>query len=92
MTKQELLNKVSISWKGYGTFNVTIEFRGKRYSCTSHNTLAYDRIRSDDSIADIMHIAAEAKFPIPVVEDGKLLGIVSKASVIYLLSSYNNQL
>ena len=52
MTKQELLNKVSISWKGYGTFNVTIEFRGKSYSCTSHNTLAYDRIRSDDSMSE----------------------------------------
>ena len=52
MKKQELLNKVSISWKSYGTYDVTIEFRGNSYSCISHNTLAVDRIKSDESISD----------------------------------------
>lgn len=51
MTTQELLKKVSISWKYYGTFKVTIEFRGNSYSCTSHNTLAFYRIRSDNSMS-----------------------------------------
>ena len=44
-------------------------------------------VQSEESIADILHIAAEARFPIPVVENNKLLGIVSKASVLSLLSS-----
>ena len=52
MTKQELLNKVSISRKGYGTYDVTTEFRGKNYSCTSNDTMAYDRIKSNDSMSE----------------------------------------
>ena len=44
MTTQELRGRITIQWKGYGTYKVTIEYRGKFYSCTSHNSLAYDRI------------------------------------------------
>ena len=47
MTTQELRDRIHFKWKGYGTYKVTIEYRGKFYSCTSHNSLAYDRIRSD---------------------------------------------
>ena len=52
MTIQKLLNKVSISWKSYGTYNVTIEFRGNSYSCISTDTMAYDRIKSRDGMND----------------------------------------
>lgn len=45
MTTQELRGRITIQWKGYGTYKVTIEYRGKCYSCTSHNSLAYDRIK-----------------------------------------------
>ena len=44
MTTQELRSRITVRWKGYGTYKVTIEYRGKFYSCTSHNSLAYDRI------------------------------------------------
>ena len=44
MSKDELRSRITIRWKGYGTYKVTIEYRGKLYSCTSHNSLAYDRI------------------------------------------------
>ena len=44
MTTQELRDRITIQWKGYGTYKVTIEYCGKSYSCTSHNSLAYDRI------------------------------------------------
>lgn len=46
MTTQDLIGRVTIQWKGYGSYNVTIEYRGKFYYCTSHNSLAYDRIKN----------------------------------------------
>jgi hypothetical protein len=53
MSKDELKSRISIQWKGYGTYKVTIEYRGKFYSCTSHNSLAYDRIKGyADDISD----------------------------------------
>lgn len=45
MTTQELRERISIEWRGYGSYRITIDFRGKMYSCTSHNSLAYDRIK-----------------------------------------------
>lgn len=44
MNKYELRSRITIRWKGYSAYKVTIEYRGKFYSCTSHNSLAYDRI------------------------------------------------
>lgn len=44
MKTQELKNRIKINKIGYGTYRVVIEYRGKIYSCTSHNSLAYDRI------------------------------------------------
>ena len=44
MTTQELIDRINIQLKWYGTYNVEIEYRGETYSCTSHNSLAYDRI------------------------------------------------
>lgn len=49
MTTQELIGRVTIQWKGCGSYRVTIEYRGKFYSCTSHNSLAYDRIKDYES-------------------------------------------
>ena len=48
MNTEELRRRITIQWKGYGNYKVTIEYRGKFYSCTSHNSLAYDRIKDID--------------------------------------------
>jgi len=49
MTTQELKSKVSTSFAGYGHFKVTIDYRGKQYTCTTTNTMAIDKI-GDDTI------------------------------------------
>lgn len=46
MNTEELKRRITIQWKGYGNYKITIEYRGKCYSCTSHNSLAYDRMNS----------------------------------------------
>ena len=45
MTTQELRDRITIQRTGYGTYKTTIEYRDKFYSCTTHNSLAFDRIR-----------------------------------------------
>lgn len=44
MTAQELSNRITLHRSGYGSYKVTIEYRGKKYTCHSNNSLAYDRI------------------------------------------------
>ncbi len=44
MTTQELRDRITIQRYGYGTYKVTIKYRGRCYSCISHDSLAYDRI------------------------------------------------
>ena len=48
LTLQQLKERVSIQWIGYETYKVNVEYRGKGYSCTSHDGIAYDRIRNTD--------------------------------------------
>ena len=52
MTTEELRFKLHIAWKGYGTYRVTINYRGKYYHCLSHNSLAYDRLNCTDIVSD----------------------------------------
>lgn len=43
MTEKQLKEKVDVrrgNW--YGHYDVTIEYRGKKYHCTSNNSFAYD--------------------------------------------------
>ena len=42
MTEKQLRERVRVEWIGYGTYRVTITYRGKEYACKSHNSLAYD--------------------------------------------------
>lgn len=42
MKKEELQRKIRIEWKGYSSYKITIEYRGKDYNCISNNSLAYD--------------------------------------------------
>lgn len=45
MTLQNLKDCVTVSCCGYGTYKVIVTYRGKRYSCLSHDFLAYDRVK-----------------------------------------------
>ena len=42
MTIKQLLEHISVSWKGYGLYEVEITFRGKTYTCGSNNSHAWD--------------------------------------------------
>lgn len=44
LTLAELRDRVKVSRSGYGRYDVTITFRGRRYRCTSNNSLAYDML------------------------------------------------
>lgn len=46
MTLKQFREQVREEWVGYGTHRVYIEYRGKEYTCLTHNTLATDRLRS----------------------------------------------
>ena len=45
MTLQQLQERVTIGTCLQGHFAVTITYRGKKYTCISTDTLAYDTIR-----------------------------------------------
>jgi hypothetical protein len=45
MTLKELRQKVRVTRaKGYCSYEVTITYRGKEYTCHSNNSLAWDRL------------------------------------------------
>ena len=48
MNLEQLKERVSVQWCGYGAYRVTITWRGQEYSTTSNNSLAYDRIKGSD--------------------------------------------
>lgn len=52
MTTEELKYSLRVKPLGYGSYKVTIEYRNKKYTCLSHNSLAYDRINSNDWVGD----------------------------------------
>lgn len=48
MTTQQLKDRISTKFAGHGHFKLEINFRGKKYSCTTTNTMAIDKIGRDD--------------------------------------------
>lgn len=44
MTTQQLKNRISTQFSGYGHFKVTINYRNKTYTCITTNTMAIDKI------------------------------------------------
>lgn len=56
MTLNQLKNKVHVTWKGYGTFETEIVFRGKKYRTITHNAPAYDRIKDAGFVSDVSSI------------------------------------
>ena len=52
MTTQQLQNNISVRWNGYGSYDVTMYFYNKKYTCQSHNSIAYDRIKVSEGYND----------------------------------------
>lgn len=49
MTTQELLNRIdACTTTSYGHYKVTIQYRGKKYSCITTNSEAYDRYNDEE--------------------------------------------
>jgi hypothetical protein len=49
MTLNELKNRVRVTRaKGYSSYEVTIQYRGKEYRCHSNNSLAWDRLDDEN--------------------------------------------
>lgn len=49
MNLQQLKNVVKVSREiGYCSYEVTITYRGKKYTCYSNNSLAWDRLDDDN--------------------------------------------
>lgn len=45
MTQKELEDKVRVIYAyGYNRYQVEIEYRGEKYTCYSHNSLAWDSL------------------------------------------------
>jgi hypothetical protein len=50
MTTAELFNRIDVrTTTSYGHYKVTIQFRGKQYSCTTTDSMACDRYNDEDA-------------------------------------------
>src|SRR5690554_3294769 len=76
-----------MEFKGVITLEGALKLQDKNTKVADHMITDVTSVDAEATIADIMPLAADTKFPIPVLEDGKLIGIVSKASVISTLAS-----
>lgn len=45
MTLAQLENKVSVSWKGYGSYHVVVEYRNRYISYTEHDSQLWDTLK-----------------------------------------------
>ena len=48
MTTQQLNERIDLTPKPYGHYRIRIMYRGTYYFCTSNNTMAVDRIHTDE--------------------------------------------
>ncbi len=76
-----------MQFKGVITLEGAIKLKDKTTTIADHMIIDVSFVDASSTIADVMPLAADTKFPIPVLENGKLIGIVSKASVISTLAS-----
>jgi glycine betaine/proline transport system ATP-binding protein len=79
-----------MQFQGVITLEGALELQKHKTKVADYMIRDVTTISADATIADVMPIAADTKFPIPVLEDGKLIGIVSKASVIETLIPDSN--
>lgn len=80
-----------MNFKGVITLEGALAFQSQRNQLSDHMIQDVITITADASMADVMPIAVDTKFPIPVLEDGKLIGIVSKASLLETLINENHE-
>lgn len=80
-----------MNFKGVITLEGALAFQSQKTQLSDHMISDVITITADASMADVMPIAADTKFPIPVLEDGKLIGIVSKASLLETLINENHE-
>lgn len=59
-TLNQLKKIVSFGFSGYGHNRIAIIYRGKEYTCKSTNTIATDRIKSDDGSANYGYTEKQA--------------------------------
>ena len=78
-----------MTFHGVITLEGALKLKDVTTKVSDHMITDVTTISADKTIADVMPMAADTKFPIPVLEDNKLIGIVSKASVISTLASEN---
>jgi glycine betaine/proline transport system ATP-binding protein len=76
-----------MEFKGVITLEGALKLKDKTTKVADHMITDVVSVNAEATIADVMPLAADTKFPIPVLEDGKLIGIISKAAVISTLSS-----
>lgn len=80
----------NMQFRGVITLEGALKLKDKTSKVSDYMITDVTSIAADATIAEAMPIAAETKFPIPVLEDGKLVGILTKSSVISTLTSENN--
>jgi glycine betaine/proline transport system ATP-binding protein len=76
-----------MEFKGVITLEGALKLKDKTTKVADHMITDVISVNAEATIADVMPLAADTKFPIPVLEDGKLIGIISKAAVISTLAS-----
>ena len=59
MNTQQLNGRIDLTPKPYGHYRIRIEYRGKHYFCTSNNTMAVDRIHTDERYIRGAHYPTE---------------------------------
>lgn len=72
---------------GVITLEGALKLKDKTTKVSDHMITEVPSIVADATIAEAMPLAADTRFPIPVLDDGKLIGIISKSSVISTLAS-----
>jgi glycine betaine/proline transport system ATP-binding protein len=75
-----------MEFKGMLTIDGAIKARDTKGKISDYFSDDVTTINSDATIGDAMPLAANAKYPIAVLEDNKLKGIITKASLISTLA------
>lgn len=80
-----------LQFQGVITLEDALKSRDQKTKVADHLITDVKSITADTLIGDVMGLFAQMRFPIPVLEDGKLIGIVSKSSLIQTLAQENGE-
>jgi len=78
-------------FQGVITLDKALSIKEKNVSVKDYLITDLATVDSLATIEDVIPLTAETKFPIPVLEKGRLLGIISKAGVLSLLARNSNE-